>query len=233
MESAETSATMESFRTPHSLMVSLSSFDTSITARSLLTHYFYAQKWNKGELTEDDLRTYAKEYYHLVRAVPTIVEHVRDRAAERGEDTSLIEENLAEEHEHTELWERFASSLGLTPMELKNHVPDPKVAEAVSRLKAMAASGSLEDGVTLMYSMELDLPAIAKSKKDGLCAWYGKTSADAHAYFDEHLHEEEHLKVWRAFSVEGERSAKVIAASLDLQHLVLDGVCDACGIRME
>lgn len=210
----------------------VSGFDDRIRSRSLLTHYFYAQKWNKGELSADDLRTYAKEYYHLVRNVPVILEAVKKRAIERGIETNLIDENLAEEYEHVTLWERFGKSLGLNADDLRSHEPTSQTAEAVSGLRKLA-EGTFEDGVAVMYALELDLPAIAESKKDGLCEHYALESEDAHVYFDEHLNEEEHLKLWRTFPIDASKAADVVDETLSLQHTVLDGVCDACGIETD
>lgn len=210
-------------------MMSLSSFDQRIRNRSVLTHYFYEVKWNNGELTDEDMRTYAKEYYHLVRSIPGIVERVRDRALARGHDVSAIEENIAEETQHIELWERFAKSLNVSKQDLVEYEPHIKVRNAVCKLETLA-DGSLEDGIAAMYALELDLPAVAETKKDGLCKYYDLHSEDAHIYFDEHLAEEEHLQTWRAVPVTlSSRSA--IDVSLDAQHEVLDGVCEACGIE--
>lgn len=215
-------------------MVPLTAFDPLVRSRSLLTHFFYAQKWNKGELTPDNLRTYAKEYFYLVKRIPGIVARVRDRAIERGyDDAGSIERNILEEQEHVELWKRFGHSLGLSDQEIGSHEPSPTVREAVSELEALA-EGSFEDGVACMYALELDLPEIACSKKEGLCKFYGlnEDNKDAHVYFDEHLGEEAHLQVWRRVSIEPLRARNVIARSLAAQHKILDGVCDACGLAM-
>lgn len=211
---------------------SLTILDQLIHSKSLLTHYFYKQKWNMGELTLEELQIYAKEYFHLAQGVPGVVSRVRDRALERNPElVTKIEENINEETEHIELWKRFAKSLGVSEAELIAHVPTQAVKEAVATLNELA-EGSFEDGVTAMYAMELALPDIAQSKKDGLCKFYDLTSEDAHVYFDEHLKEEEHLKVWRAVKVDPVRAREVAEKSLAAQHKVLDGVCEACGIEM-
>ncbi len=200
------------------MTISLTLLDDFITSKGLLTHEFYAKKWNMGELTQEELAKYAKEYFHLVKAVPGIVARVRDRAMERGK----------RETEHVELWKRFAKSLGVTEVALEAYKPHELTKEAVSDLETLV-DGSLEDGVTAMYAMELTLPAIAKSKKEGLCKFYGLESPDAHVYFDEHLKEEEHFAVWRKMEVDPVRAMKIAKLSLRAQHKVLDGVCEVCG----
>jgi len=210
--------------------ISLTHLDAFIASKGLLTHYFYEQKWNNGELTKDELALYAKEYFHLAKAVPGIVSRVKDRAVERGMTDLLshIDQNIAEETEHIELWKRFAKSVGVSEADLEAYEPHELTQEAVSELEELA-EGSFEDGVTAMYAMELTLPAIAQTKKDGLCKHYDLTSEDAHVYFDEHLNEEEHFAVWRKVQVDPVRSMHITKASLKAQHKVLDGVCEVCG----
>jgi len=212
--------------------ISLTHLDAYITSKGLLTHYFYEQKWNNGELTNDELALYAKEYFHLVKAVPGIVSRVKTRAAERGmtELVGEIEKNVKEETEHIELWKRFASTLGVSEKDLETYEPHNLTKEAVSELEELA-EGSLEDGVTAMYAMELTLPAISETKKDGLCKHYEmpESNKDAHAYFDEHLNEEEHFSVWRQIQVDPVRAMQITKSSLHAQHKVLDGVCEVSG----
>lgn len=210
--------------------ISLTHLDEYIVSKGLLTHYFYEQKWNNGELTKEELALYAKEYFHLAKAVPGIVSRVKDRAVERGMTDLAVEidHNIEEETEHIDLWKRFAKSLGVSEQDLEDYEPHHLTQEAVTELEELA-EGSLEDGVSAMYAMELTLPEIAQSKKDGLCKHYDLTSEDAHIYFDEHLNEAEHFSVWRKVPVDPVRSMNVVKASLRAQHKVLDGVCEVSG----
>ena len=208
--------------------MTFSSLDPLIASKSLLKHPFY-QRWSKGELTLDELRTYAKEYFHLVERIPGIVASVRDRAEDRGL-CAKIDENVREEQEHVELWKRFASSLGVSSEDLMLHEPSQTVQNAVQSLEALAQQ-SLEAGMVAMYALECELPKIAKTKKEGLCDYYGLNSEDAHVYFDEHLKEEKHLEVWRSQPLP-DGAQKVAELSLIAQNKVLDGVCEQCGISL-
>ena len=207
----------------------LSALDDLIASRSLLKHPFYLA-WSKGQLTLNDLRVYAKEYFHLVERIPGIVARVADRVSDRAMKTR-IQENRREEQEHVELWKRFAKSLGISEAELVAYQPSAKVVDAVRSLETLA-EGTAEDGIVGMYAMEAELPKIAATKKDGLCKFYGLDSQDAQIYFDEHLKEEKHLEVWRTFTVESDRATAAAETSLTAQNQVLDAVCDACGISM-
>ncbi|MBI1812469.1 iron-containing redox enzyme family protein [Candidatus Peregrinibacteria bacterium] len=211
-------------------MTSLTALDDLITSRSLLKHPFYL-RWSAGELTLKELRTYAKEYFRLIERIPGIVARVR----ERTEDKALrlrIAENQREEQQHVELWKRFARSLGVSEFELLSHHASSKTEAAIRTLEAVAEK-DFGSGAAAMYALELELPKIAATKKDGLCRFYGLTSEDAHAYFDEHLNEEEHLQVWRAIEVDAKSAEASCDASLCAQHEVLDAVCEACGIALQ
>lgn len=211
--------------------VTLDTFDPLVAEQSLLHHPFYV-RWSKGELTLPELQVYAKEYYHVAKSVPRMVERIRVRALERQPDlVPLIEENLREETEHVELWERFAKSLGVSEEQLEVHEPHATVRAAIAELSAIGEQG-FDEGISAMYAFELELPQIAHTKKEGLEKFYDLTSEDAHCYFDAHLGEEAHLRVWRAVPVQAERGEAAVRASTAAQNRVLDGVCEAAGISM-
>ncbi len=208
-------------------MINLSQFDSVIASRSLLKHPFYV-KWSKGELTLEDLQVYAKEYFHLVQHIPGIVQRVYDRVQDPMLRTR-IERNIREETEHVALWKRFARSLGINESEIVGYVPSQKVQDAVKALEAVAER-TTDEGISAIYALECELAQIAQTKKEGLTAFYNLTSEDAHIYFDEHLHEEEHLKVWRLFQVDEAVAPAAVDTSLTSQNAVLDAVCEARGI---
>lgn len=211
-------------------MISLIDFDDLIARRSMLTHPFYKVWWSEGKLTRDQLATYAKEYYHLVKAIPAIVSHVHRHAVLRRPDLAdAIAHNIVEEQEHIALWERFAASLGVDRSTMQSVVASPMMQTAIARLQYLAESG-FEQGVAAMYAMEREIPAVAQSKKEGLLHFYGLSSDDAHAYFDEHLHEQDHFSLWQKIPIGEELGLRCVQASLDAQHALLDAVCDACGI---
>lgn len=214
------------------MAISLSHLDTLIKEHSLLKHPFYV-RWTQGELKLEDLRVYAKEYYHLVKRVPGIVVRVRDRIPEQyGERfQKLADENHQEELEHIGLWERFARSLDVPLKELQSYIPSKKTKEAVATMEHLAER-SFGDGVVVMYSLELDLPAIAQTKKQGLKDFYELTSEDAHCYFDEHMGEEKHLRVWREVSVNGDRGRETAKKCLTAQYSILDAVCELRGLTV-
>lgn len=208
-------------------MFTLSSLDPLISDRSLLKHPFY-QKWNKGELTLENLRVYAKEYYWLVQRIPGIVEKARNLIADPL-IKMRIEQNVQEELSHIDLWIRFAKALKISEAELHDYEPSVQVKLAVRSLEELVSQGE-EEAVAAIYALERELPKIAETKMDGLEKFYGLTSDDARAYFQEHLNEEKHFSVWMSVDVSEERARPAVEASMKAQNQILDAVCDRCGL---
>jgi pyrroloquinoline-quinone synthase len=212
--------------------VTLSTFDPAIASRSLLIHPFY-QAWTKGELTLDQLRIYAKEYFALVQEIPGLVEDILLNAQrEKSPLVTQIEQNRLEEIEHIGLWKRFAMSLGVAESELHAYQPTQKTQQILDKLHNLCRK-SLTSGVAAMYALERELPEIARTKKQGLMNFYGLSTPDAMAYFDEHEGEEKHLEVWRKLAVEQGEAAEAVDGSMEGQNGILDAVCEASGIGME
>lgn len=202
----------------------LDALDARITERTLLGHPFY-QSWSAGELTEEALAGYAREYFQLVRTVPELMETMKASAPAAMKDE--LEEHREEEAAHVEPWRGFARSLGVDPSELDAHEPLPETREAISKMKA-AVAGTFEEGAAAMYALEREIPKIARTKMEGLEAFYGLTSDDALEYF--RLHEEadvRHAATWRdvieTTTSPTETLMEAASLSLDAQHRLLDG----------
>src|ERR1700691_4778215 len=69
--------------------------DTRIAKYDLLCHPFY-QAWSAGQLTRDDLRAYAAEYFHQVDGFPSclhaLAARLEDGPARRGVLANLADE---------------------------------------------------------------------------------------------------------------------------------------------
>ena len=63
--------------------------DTIVKKRHLLTHPFY-RRWQKGKVTTEVLKEYAKQYYHYESALPSFLEaasgHLDDGPAKDAVD---------------------------------------------------------------------------------------------------------------------------------------------------
>lgn len=120
---------------------------------SLLRHPFY-QAWESGDLPVEALRTYAKEYGAFIRTLPA------------GWETLSDADTAAEEREHADMWQAFASGLQTQVAEAELLA----VAALVGMAKQMFAQPASALGA--LYAFEAQQPATAKSKLDGLRKHY-------------------------------------------------------------
>jgi pyrroloquinoline-quinone synthase len=134
----------------------------------VLGHPFY-ERWSRGELASDELAFYAGQYRHAVVALA-------DAASRAGDD-----QHAAEERSHVALWDGFLHSVG-----------GDADAEATPNTAACAAAWADPDRdrtatLAALYAIEAAQPAISETKRAGLVAHYGATSAsETTRYFDVH-----------------------------------------------
>ncbi len=144
---------------------------------NVLEHPFYV-RWSAGELTEDELSFYAGEYRHAVVALAEAVD-----ATARASDPALraeLEEHVAEELAHVDLWDEFAATVGAS------EATDPR-AETAACANAWTQPSDLLGGLVTLYTIESGQPAISQTKLEGLVEHYGMSpESPATAYFELH-----------------------------------------------
>ena len=198
-----------------------------IEKQSLLKHDFY-RLWQEGKLTLDHLAGYSKEYFQLVKIVPTLVENVLKNNKAKKYDNS-IQNTLKDECEHIEPWVTFSSSLNVDRNELMDYNGDDLTKQAINDLIAISES-SFEESVSALYALEKELPKISETKLDGLSKFYGITDEDSREYFN--IHKEidiYHSKIWENIINEStdDKKEKMLNAailSLESQNKILDAV---------
>jgi pyrroloquinoline-quinone synthase len=197
--------------------------DELIEQKSLLKHPFY-QMWSDGKLSIDSLAGYSKEYFQMVKAVPSFVDAIAKFAP-----TDMIEEirsNQAEEAEHIQPWTDFAVSLGIKKSEITSYVGLEKTNQAVSELSELMTS--LEYGAAAMYAFEKEIPKISHTKLEGLEKFYNITTDDATQYFRLHMEADiRHAATWQNIleNVPEEKYAELVEVaekSLSAQNRLLD-----------
>ncbi len=181
------------------LQAFLAALEERIARYDLLCHPYY-QAWNAGELTRDDLRAYAGDYYHHVAAFPAYLSTLHSRL-EDGEQRRAVLRNLCEEEiagpPHSELWLDFAEGMGADRDRVRRHEPLPEVREVVSEFRCVAREGSTAEALAAFYAYESQVPRVAKTKADGLAQRYG-ADAKTCGYFTLHQFADvEHSQVWR------------------------------------
>jgi pyrroloquinoline-quinone synthase len=175
----------------------------------VLKHPFYV-RWERGELTRDELAHYAGEYRHAVVALA--------RAAEAAGDPK----HAREEADHIGLWDDFAAALD---------APLDRAPAAATR--ACADAWARDDGLealAVLYAIESAQPAIAETKLRGLVEHYGFAEGPATEYFALHAKRDiEHAAEARDALVEAsprDEDGLVAAAQAALRAnwWLLDGV---------
>lgn len=195
--------------------------DQLIEQKSLLKHPFY-QMWSDGKLSKEMLAGYSKEYFQIVKAVPSFVGEIAKLTPQHMVDE--IKANQQEEAEHIEPWAHFAVSLGVENI---NTYPGlDKTNHAVSELSNLMTS--LEAGAAAMYAFEKEIPKISHTKLEGLEKFYSITSNDATEYFRLHMEADiRHAATWEKIldNIPEEKHDAFLAVaekSLDAQNHLLD-----------
>jgi pyrroloquinoline quinone (PQQ) biosynthesis protein C len=177
----------------------------------VLKHPFYA-RWERGELSQEELAFYAGEYRHAVTAL----------AHTAGAGGS--EEHAAEERAHIDLWDDFAAALD-APLDRE---PTP---ETIACAESWSTDDPLE-AAAIMYAVESAQPAISATKLSGLVEHYGfEADSPGAAYFALHAerdHEHaaearEHLEAG-AKREDTDRLVSAAEAALKGNWRLLDGV---------
>ena len=166
----------------------LSALDALVAEKHLLKHPFY-QLWSQGKLTRENLREYAISYYPHVAAFPTYVSAVHSGSEDASLRQELLENLIEEERgaeNHPALWRRFAAALGASESDLQAAPRTPEVASTIAEFRRATQEGSTSAGLAALYAYESQIPEISKTKREGLCAFYGIAEGEATRFFSVH-----------------------------------------------
>jgi pyrroloquinoline-quinone synthase len=182
--------------------------EVSIARYDLLCHPFY-RAWAAGELTRDDLREYACNYYHHVAAFPAYLAELSLRLDE-GDLRRAVLANMCDEKgsagaagkdaapysvPHSELWLDFAEAMGAS-RDMRRHLPVAEVQELIRHFHRVASEGTPEEALAAFYAYESQVPRVAEEKERGLRAMYGADDKTC-GYFTLHATADVfHSKVW-------------------------------------
>ena len=194
--------------------------DDQISKRSLLNHRFYIL-WREGKLTINHLRSYSKEYFQLVKAVPELVDNIHENLENydpRNQYVKAVKNTQYEEYQHIEPWIKFAQSLGIEKQELLEYEGNNEVNLAIESLKESCLS-SIVEGASTMYSFEKELPQISKAKIEGLKKFYNIFSDEDITYFKIHQTADiEHARLWKTLLLD----YNLVRNTKDLNEIILN-----------
>ena len=198
--------------------------EATITKYDLLCHPFY-KAWAAGELTRDDLREYARQYYHHVEAFPCYLAELALRLDE-GELRRAVLANMCDEKgaageygknsvPHSELWLDFAEGMGAR-RDMLLHLPVAEVRDLVRYFHEVASESTPEEALAAFYVYESQVPRVAKEKERGLRELYGADDKTC-GYFSLHATADiYHSNVWR------KQLEKRLAANPEAAQAALD-----------
>ncbi|MFZ0197702.1 MAG: iron-containing redox enzyme family protein [Candidatus Sulfotelmatobacter sp.] len=198
--------------------------EAAIARYDLLCHPFY-RAWEAGELTRDDLREYARHYYHHVQAFPCYLAEFALRLDD-GELRRAVLANMVDEKgsagksgkdavPHAELWLDFAEGMGAR-RDMHWHLPVKQINELTRYFHKVASEGTAEEALASFYAYESQVPRIAKQKERGLREMYGADDKTC-GYFDVHATADVfHANVWR------EQLEKRVATKPETAQAALD-----------
>jgi len=178
----------------------LCELDARIAKYDLLCHPYY-KAWSAGELTREDLREYALDYYEHVVSFPTYLAAFGVRL----ENTELREAVLANMRDeqggesapsHAELWLDFAEGMGGSRNRFGRESIKP-VSDLVTHFMEVATSGTAEEALAAFYAYESQVPRVAAEKHRGLRKMYG-ADEETVQYFALHTTADVyHSNVWK------------------------------------
>ncbi|HTY84749.1 MAG TPA: iron-containing redox enzyme family protein [Silvibacterium sp.] len=179
--------------------------DACVLRYDLLAHPFY-KAWAAGELTRDDLREYAQDYFHHVEAFPSYLAAFALRL-EDGELRRIVLGNMCDERgvegrggresvPHSDLWLDFAEGMGST-RNLEWHNPVKEIRELIRHFQRVANEGAPEEVLAAFYAYESQVPRVARERDIGLRQTYGADYKTC-GYFALHAAaNEHHARIWR------------------------------------
>ena len=210
-----------------------------VAAKSLLTHPFY-QDWKEGKLSLDDLRIYARQYYHFEKSFPRFLSAVHSRCPDTRARKIILRNLWDEEHgtpNHPELWLDFAAGLGMTNEEVESAHSHPNTQTLLDTYAEICSTRPFSEGLAAIYAYEVQVPEIAVEKEAGLRDRYGMTDDSSLAFFSVHaeidrVHSSAEAEALSDTTDSDDEAAieSALNASLDAWWGFLDGVNDLRGV---
>jgi pyrroloquinoline-quinone synthase len=197
--------------------------DARIAKYDLLCHPFY-KAWAAAELTREDLREYARDYYHHVLAFPGYLAELSARL-EESELRRAVLANMADENgmegtpgepsrSHSDLWLDFVEGMG-ADRDMSAHQPLTEVSDLIEFFHQTAQQATPAEAVAAFYAYESQVPRVAQEKARGLREIYGASDKTC-GYFTLHATADiPHSNIWR------QQLAKGLEANPDLADKAL------------
>ena len=169
--------------------LNISELDQIVAGKRLLDHPFY-QAWNSGELTMDELRDYAGQYYAFEAAFPRFLSALHTRCEDATVRQTLLTNLWDEEYgadNHLALWVRFAEGLGLSAEDVRSSEVRPSTQNLIDTYAGLCSDGRVAEGIAALYAYESQAHHVAQTKIAGLKANYGIEDERTISFFSAHV----------------------------------------------
>ena len=185
----------------------------SVGGARLLDHPYY-RAWQEGELTLEDLRTYAEQYRHFERNLPEVLAEAAAQM-ERGEARRLVEANLDDEltnpRPHVDLFEDFGRAVGASD--------EMEPSSTMARIVGLYRDAATEGPVALLAvvgAYEAQAAEIAATKASALESHYGIDGTGTSFWAVHSVIEEQH-SAWTVEALENIGAAEAEVADWSLR----------------
>ncbi|MBC7461667.1 MAG: hypothetical protein H7287_09930 [Thermoleophilia bacterium] len=140
----------------------------------------------EGQLSRDQLRTFAAQYYHLVDALPRFVSTVHSVSPNAKVRRTLL--NVLMPLESTppsisDLWLQTCAALGLFSDTVRASEPTPATAACLGDFEYLCRSGSAQ-GVAALYAWMSRMPAVYRVEQAALAEHYDLASGPGVQFFE-------------------------------------------------
>ena len=205
--------------------------DAVISGRHLLKHPFY-QRWLAGDLTLEDLRAYAGQYYKFEAAFPGYLTKVLAKL-DTAADRKVLLQNLVDEEggteSHLEMFARFGKALGLTREQLESAQVKNSTRVLLDTFAIATADASPAEGLVTLYAYESQAAEVAASKTESLMSCYGLKPGDGTDFWSVHAQADELHSAWERELLERLiRDPKPVVAAAGRASDALWGFLDGC-----
>lgn len=151
----------------------------------LLEHPFY-QRWERGEISRQELADYASQYRHFEAALPTVLKGIIDSLPE-GKARDFVQANYDDETaapSHLQLFDEFVDVAGGS----HDAAPSPAITALLNTYARVGARSSAA-AIGGLTAYEMQAPGVASTKGEGLRCHYnfdaeGTKFWDIHAELD-------------------------------------------------
>ncbi|HCG91900.1 MAG TPA: pyrroloquinoline quinone biosynthesis protein PqqC [Dehalococcoidia bacterium] len=203
-----------------------------IDSKSILNHPFY-QAWQKGELTKEDLKLYAEQYYFFESSFPQRLSTIHSKCDDAEARQAILINLWDEEHgenNHSNQWLNFCYGLGLDTEEVKQAELMPTTKHLINTYTTICDEQDFRHGLSIMYAWEYQVPKVATEKIVGLRKYFD-LNEDSLEFFKVHStekighHEAEAESINN--SIEETQLKDVLISvneALDAMWMFLDGI---------